>query len=47
MFPDTGRLIPLTFRLLPWSKPTGVYDTTGSPMQVRMVFSVLVSPCAA
>src|SRR5215475_6643888 len=40
-------LIPGTCCLQPYGEPRGVDDTPGSPMQVRMVFSVLVSPCAA
>jgi len=40
-------LTPGTCCLQPYGEPRGVDDTPGSPMQVRMVFSVLVSPCAA
>jgi hypothetical protein len=40
-------LILWTCCLQSYGEPRGVDGTPGSPMQVRMVLSILVSPCAA
>jgi hypothetical protein len=45
--PSRAWLLSLTFRLLAYGESRDVDVTPGSPMQVRMVVSVLVSPCAA